>query len=310
MSKVNQYKAAFTEPANVLGVAGLTALSLALLNPLPLLVGIVAEAAYLIFVPDTKWFLDRLDKRYDAEVAERRRKLKTEVWDELSFDVRNRFERLEETRDQISSRTFEGKRWYREVLRKLDYMLEKFLMFGVKQSQFRTYLASVLNQADPGSQPPPIVVERKRKRGPETTVDMAMNLSSDEEIRNAVQRVQDHYQAQIDEILSEVSSDENLHNQAVLEKRQEVLGRRKEFVAKIGETLLNIRHQLDLMEDTFGMINDQIRTLSPEQVLADIDQVVSQTDTLTERLQDVSPFENMELEKGADKLYDVQEETT
>jgi hypothetical protein len=59
------------------------------------------------------------------------------------------------------------------------------------------------------------------------------------------------------------------------------------------------------MEDTFGLINDEIRARSPEQVLADIEDVVSQSDSLTETLQDVSPFDQMPVAAGAGKLYDV-----
>jgi hypothetical protein len=40
-------------------------------------------------------------------------------------------------------------------------------------------------------------------------------------------------------------------------------------------------------------------------VLADIDDVVYQTDTLTEVLQDVAPFDVMPVAPGADKLYNV-----
>ena len=59
------------------------------------------------------------------------------------------------------------------------------------------------------------------------------------------------------------------------------------------------------MEDTFGLINDEIRARSPEQMLADIDDVVLQTDSLTEALQDVAPFDTMQVEEGAEALYNV-----
>jgi len=100
-----------------------------------------------------------------------------------------------------------------------------------------------------------------------------------------------------------LKKDENLHNQAVLEKRKDILTRRREYVSQIGEILTNLNHQLHLMEDTFGLINDEIRARSPEQVLADIEDVVFQTDSLTEALQEVSPFDQMQVAAGAGKLY-------
>lgn len=95
----------------------------------------------------------------------------------------------------------------------------------------------------------------------------------------------------------------NLHTTAILEKRKEVLQRRGQYVERIAETLTNLGHQLGLMEDTFGLINDEIRARSPEQVLADIDGVVNQTDSLTERLEEVAPFDSAALESGAERLY-------
>lgn len=60
------------------------------------------------------------------------------------------------------------------------------------------------------------------------------------------------------------------------------------------------------MEDTFGLINDEIRARSPEQMLADIDDVVLQTDSLTEALQEVAPFDQASIEEGAGRLYNIE----
>jgi len=79
-------------------------------------------------------------------------------------------------------------------------------------------------------------------------------------------------------------------------------------VVRIGQSLINVSHQLNLMEDTFGLISDEIRARSPEQVLADIEDVVFQTDSLTATLEDVSPFDLMPLEEGARKLYNAPKE--
>lgn len=73
---VHRHREAFKENANLVGLATSVALSAALLTPLPLLVGLVAEAAYLLFIPDTKWFESRLAKKHDAEIEQRRLELK------------------------------------------------------------------------------------------------------------------------------------------------------------------------------------------------------------------------------------------
>ena len=44
----NRFREAFRENANLAGLAGALAVSAALLNPIPLLVGAAAEVAYLL----------------------------------------------------------------------------------------------------------------------------------------------------------------------------------------------------------------------------------------------------------------------
>ncbi|MDQ2730976.1 MAG: hypothetical protein M3Y56_04900, partial [Armatimonadota bacterium] len=83
--------------------------------------------------------------RYDSEVEQRRQQLKEQVLPMLSGQMADRFHRLEQIRQQIGAQGAEGETWVREVLRKLDYLLEKFLQFASKDRQFRLYLQSVLD---------------------------------------------------------------------------------------------------------------------------------------------------------------------
>ncbi|MDR3691160.1 MAG: hypothetical protein P4L46_17395 [Fimbriimonas sp.] len=297
----SRYLEAFKESYNAIGLASLVAVSAALLTPVPLLAGLVAETIYLLFVPDSKWYTDRLATKYDNEVVARREKLKQEVGPTLPPTVMARFSRLESMRNQIGGQTFEGKKWFREVLRKLDYLMEKFLLFGSKQVQFQTYLRSVLDETTPaGVVPPPAVQPSVRRviRGTDASGEIDETW-----VQSTVATIQGRYSKEIDDLDEMMKKDENLHNQAVLEKRADILTRRRQYVSQIGEILINLNHQLHLMEDTFGLINDEIRARSPEQVLADIEDVVFQTDSLTEALQAVSPFDQMPVAAGAAKLY-------
>ena len=303
MPAVNKTLEALKEGYNVLGLAGVVALSAATLNPVPLLAGLVIEAAYLLFLPDSKWYDRRLADRYDAEVVARRERLKVEVFPTLNDGIRERFGRLEYFRTQIGGQHFEGKRYYREVLRKLDYLMEKFLLFASKEVQFRSYLRSVLEELDRGSgyvwrqgEKPPKPKRRARTESLE---------ESGQWVRDAVLIAQEAYDEEVEAIREMLTKEENLHNQAVLEKRKDILFRRRTYVGRIGEILTNLTHQLSLIEDTFGLINDEIRARSPEQVLVDIEDVVSQSESLTETLQEVAPFEIMHVETGAEKLYNV-----
>lgn len=293
------------EGFNAVGLAGAAALSAALLNPLPLIGALVVEAAYLLFVPDSKWYERRLAAKYDQEVIDRRRKLRDQVFPSLSSTMQARFSRLEIMRDQIGTQSLDGRMIFREVLRKLDYLLEKFLLFASKEVQFENYLRSVADEVKHGPVIPPPVQKRPNKKIVFQIEDMS---ERDEWVQDTVEVISEKYTDEIAGIDGLLAKDENLHNQAVLEKRKEVLTRRSQYVVKIGETLINVSHQLSLMEDTFGLINDEIRARSPEQVLADIEDVVYQTDSLTATLEDVAPFDTMPLEAGARKLYNAPNE--
>lgn len=305
MKRPSKIKEAFLEGFNTVGLAGAAAASLALLNPLPLIGALVVEAAYLLFVPDSKWYERRLATRYDKEVVERRRKLRDQIFPSLNSQMQARFARLELMRDQIGSQTLDGRMIFREVLRKLDYLLEKFLHFASKEIQFENYLRSVLDEVKHGPVVPPPVQKKSNKKIAFQIEDMS---DRDEWVKDTTDIICEKYSSEIDGIDELVARDENLHNQAVLEKRKEVLTRRSQYVVRIGQSLINVSHQLHLMEDTFGLINDEIRARSPEQVLADIEDVVFQTDSLTATLEDVAPFDVMPLEEGARKLYNAPNE--
>ena len=90
-----------------------------------------------------------------------------------------------------------------------------------------------------------------------------------------------------------IAKEEDASTKAVLEKRQDVLQRRYDFVGKIGKILTNLNHQLQLLEDTFGLINDEVRARSPEQILADIDEVVVATDSMSSALEELAPYEQL-----------------
>src|SRR5437773_10946922 len=118
MQRKNQYSEAFKEGYNVVGLAGAVALAAALLTPIPLIAGVVAEAAYLLTIPDSKWYERRLSKRYDAEVEKRRQDVKDQVIPTLRPEIQQRYARLEQTRKAMESSPMQNETWFREVLRK------------------------------------------------------------------------------------------------------------------------------------------------------------------------------------------------
>lgn len=281
----NRYLEAFKESFNLVGLATAASASLALmatpLMPIPILIGLVAEAAYLLFVPDLKWYQQRLARVHDADIQKRRDESKAKILPLLRPEMQHRFARMEamiagiEAQGQAQDNAArQAGGWFREVLRKLDFLIEKFLQFAAREVQFRDYLLSVLAE-----------VRSEKRIAPHK---VAPNVSHE----NVVQEIQDHYDRELSQLKNLRHEESDSSTQAVLEKRLEVLGRRREFVGKIGKVLSNLNHQLLLLEDTFGLISDELRARPPEQVIADIDDVVFQTKTMTELLEEMAPYES------------------
>ncbi len=279
-SKAGRFLEAFKEGGNLAGLTGAAALSAALLSPLPLLAGVVAEAAYLLFVPDSRWYDARLSRRADAEVAARREQLKIQTFAQIDADMQARFLRLEEIRTQINAQAQSDRKWFLTVLRKLDYLLEKFLLFAGKEAEFRRYVASVWTDQ----------CGTLRRAVPRHSDDMTAPSAG--RAAQMVTEVQASYAREGKDAAGLLGKEADPSTKAVLEKRVDVLHQREEGVGKIGRILTNLQYQLALLEDTFGLINDQIRARSPEQVLADIEGVVDQTDSMTQLLEELAPYES------------------
>ncbi len=286
----------------MLGLAGLAAASLALLNPLPLIVGIAAEAVYMLFVPDSKWYEVRLKAKFDAEVQARLDKLRNQVFPQIHSSVKEQFARLQSARDQIGQQSRSEETWFREALRKLDFLMEKYLQFALKESQFIKYLNSLIDEAyenlnqDERRTLDNLVNRVSSKIKPPRNSDIVVSQGPppSEEWNNSVAEVLfSQYGREIDDLKTRSEHEQVFATKSILDKRVEILTRRQEFVERIVQILNNLRHQMQLMTDTFGLINDEIRARSPEQVLADIDEVVTTTNSLTEAIEAVTPLEQL-----------------
>jgi hypothetical protein len=301
-SSRHRYKAAFSENFNMLSLAGFAAASLAFLNPIPLILAVAAEAVYLLFVPDSKWYEVRLKAKFDAEVQDRLNKLRNQVFPQIHSSVKEQFTRLQSARDQIGQQSRSEETWFREALRKLDFLMEKYLQFALKESQFIKYLNSLIDEAFENlnqSEKKKLdeLVDRTSARiKPPRNVDVvpSQGPAPSEEWNKVVAEVLfSQYGREISDLKTRAEKEQVFATKSILDKRVEILTRRQEFVERIVQILNNLRHQMQLMTDTFGLINDEIRARSPEQVLADIDEVVTTTNSLTEAIEAVTPLEQL-----------------
>jgi hypothetical protein len=143
----NRLVEAFKEGGNLVGLAVAGALAAAFLNPDPLFVGVVAEAAYLLFVPDSSWYRGRLARRAESTMTRQRSHRRQTLFPALRPELAQRFQRLEGLSRQIASQNTANEPWFRELLEKLDYLTDTFLTFAAREEEFREYLASLYREA-------------------------------------------------------------------------------------------------------------------------------------------------------------------
>lgn len=290
---MNRYLEAFKENFNVLALAAMTSVSAMLLSPVPLLVALVAEAAYLIFFTDTRWYEARLSRRHDQEIQKRRDDLKARVLPLLPLERVRNMGRLEGIRGALNEMG-EDERVVREILRKADYLLEKYLQFSLKEVEFVVYLRGVWEKLAPGE------VHGNSSWAPDGTGNMW--------VHEATLRIRSHFQGEM-QTIAHLMGDGAADTETlpVMQRRRDVLQRRCEFIDKLGRTLFGIHHQLDLVDETFDLLADRLRTREPGQVLVEVDLVVSQTLALNRLLDDLAPYKTLLRRKQPATRYGLQD---
>ena len=296
---------AFKEGPNLIAIASVVAIAAATLNPALLIAGAVVEAAYLLFVPDSKWYEKRMQAKFDGEVVARRNALRDQTFPIVRTQIRQEFGRLEQVRTQIEGQSRGEEKWFREALRKLDFLMEKYLQFAQKEAQFANYLMSVYT--DVYEQTP----ENKRRKMPRPrqtddgsnvlannyqapigtypNLPQPINLTA-EWVEQVTREISEHYTDELATLDDSIAAETVAANKILMEKRQQILKRRQEFIERVSQIMTNLGLQMRLMSDTFGLINDEMRARSPEQVLSDIDDVVLQATSLTQAIDEITPM--------------------
>jgi len=284
--KRNRYLLAFTERLNlsilVIGVV----LPLAMGEPLLLLLVGALELCYLVYLPSTAWYARRLQRREEAAIRRNREANKVKILPSLCPAMRDRYKRLETMHRQALDQTRDAHQWFEDTPRKFDYLLDTFLEFASKQSSFLNYLAFVQEDVC-GSSP-----ARSKEFNPYRTnspLDPAAPW-----VNEALTGIRAKYAGELKTLRERLDGDEEEATAALLAKHVEILTRRAEFIEKLAQTLDNISRQLQVLEDSFGLINDVMQARKPEEaVLAEIDDAVAQTDAMARLLKEMSDSEQI-----------------
>jgi len=297
-------RAAFGEPLNImfLLIAGLVFLMSGFSAWTVVFAALAAEFGYMLFVPTSGWYRGVLAGRAMRDRQRLRAQMKKEMLPGLLPQDRNRFLRLEALRNKMptASAAGFGQEEMATVYTQMDVLLDKFLSFAQKNAQYRAYLVDMVRPSPGPSAPGTHWVDRLFDiastliNEKQDTVQVPVNggpnrrVTDIQMIIEQVQKALDNRLAQMKTSLDGQTSDAN---RRVIEKNLEVLTKRRERVGELGDIITNLECQLDLIESTFGLISDQVRTLAPEQVIHDINDVVLQTETTTQMLAASAPME-------------------
>lgn len=300
----SRFSSAFKESYNLVGMASFLALSIATLNPLPLLVGVAAEVAYLLFVPDSDWYGNTLIKRQKEIMAEERKIFKQKVYQVVDTNFANKYEELESVRIQLDDDGTLSPDW-KDVINRLDTLLGKYLKFGFQDARLRQYLIKLSDQAE---QELPGLLKVKNKetialrQRLEEMHEAASNFSDDTTrwVETAMASIRLYFESQIYAIQQLVDEEDkriaagagNVNNRDTLQKRIEIQNKSLKQAEQIGHGLINLNQQMALMEETIKLINGQINSKQPGQVLLDIDSLVDQSESVSSFLQEITPFED------------------
>ena len=274
---MNRFWAAFKENVNIVALATTATLAAATTNLWPLLVGAGLEVLYLAVVPNSAWYRARLQERADEGEHQRRAEWKRRYLAQLSPVMQARWIRIENVRDGVAQKIEDDPQWFRPIVEKLDLLLEKWLEFGAREQEIRAALeqthATLADKATEGDAP-----------------------ATQNQVARIVERIRNGYMREIALLDAQLQKETDFGRQQVLKNRREVLQRRSDWAARSEQMRDVLLQQLELLEDTFGLVQDQLRARAPERVLADLESVLWRTQNATQQLQELSALEPEALE--------------
>jgi hypothetical protein len=273
-----KYVEAFKDGLNWLGSGVVVAGGFLLPDPsLTPLIWLGYEAAYMLVVPHTAWFQRRLRQKRQAALAHDREARRHQVWQRLLPEDRRRFEALERMRAEIDQQA-RASSIPPEMLRRLDDLLHRFLEFGEKRAEYLEYLRGLLKQE--------VGITASRQGwwgGTGPAVDRGRPGEA------MLQRLLQHYEQEITAV--QQSLEGATSGDDVRRNNLRVLQQCEENLTQIGTILHDLDQQMELVLNTFTLLNSQARTRPPEQMLSDVQEVVGSAEALTEAMAELAPLE-------------------
>jgi hypothetical protein len=270
---------AFKDATNWIGSGVVVATGFLLPDPsLTPVIWLGYEAAYLLVVPRTAWFQRRLRQKREAALAHHRESLRHQVWQRLLPEDRRRFEALERTRSEIDQQA-KASSIPPEMLRQMNDLLPRFLEFAEKRAEYLEYLRGLMKQE--------VGITASRQGWWGGTGPAADRGRPGEAM---LQRLLQHYKEEIATVRQALAG-ETPGSADVRQNNLRVLQQCQENLTQMGTILHDLDQQMELVVNTFTLINSQARTRPPEQLLSEVREVVGSAEALREAMATLAPLE-------------------
>jgi hypothetical protein len=250
-----RFVSALKDDVNKVGAAAIAAAWIATGMMAVPFVGIAAEAAYLLFVPESSWFRKRVRARHKAAEAEYRRRLHEQVARFAGSSYSRSYDAMLRIRESVAKETDPEDETSGEMLQQLDYMLEKYSLFAYQMVQYQRYLEHLAGG---------------REGNP---ADLA-------------QRLVEQANQQLARLHSQLDRTRDDPTRAVIQQNIDVLDKKRALIERLGALVQNLSLHLQLFRNSFDLVGGLVQTRAPGEVLNVINDAISRaelTSTLSEQ---------------------------
>lgn len=300
------------DPVSWLGLGAAAGFSLATGQPEVLAAAAAAGALFVAVAPLFPSYARRLTARRNAASERGRRALVAARLQQLSPQDRQRYARLEARRAELVAhpdRLHVGPAEFDQVLERLDELLQSFLVLAARERDYTAYLGELAAEELSLRQ----LAQRHPARHslleslwvldplgpPRPSPAHAAHLLATMPLESLVEFVRSGHRRELEEMQRALASETDPAIRAARERRAQVLERREAYAARIGEAILTLRRQLELIEETAGMLADEVRARTPHEVLHHLEEAVHRSDGLAELLETLDGNRPVDPHRGA-----------
>jgi len=296
-------KAAFVHPFNLIGLASFGAISGALVDLRPALVGIGLEVGYLAvstFAPAGSGLNRFIYSRPFGDIRLLGHKTPIEqvskqtVLPLLRSEIKEQYSTLEFHCKSILNTVDAASQTGAAISDTLAYLLNKFLLFAIRELEFRERLVVLVDEAeamDPAS---------NGTHRPHLKIVAGSNEPALEEpIPNLIGRAHAGYEAEIQRTAAKQRINTDSDEDGRFADRQTILRRRSRHAERVGNVLQNVRLEMNKIGVKIQSMDEEGLAAAPVQALKDLKGLVVETDSVTRTIEEIEPLEELRISEAA-----------